>query len=826
MNISSNWLKKFVNYQQTPQELADLLSLAGLEVAAITPAAAAFSDVCVGEIISAERHPDAQKLQVCHVKIAEKQEPLQIVCGAANARAGLKVAVAQVGAVLPALTIQNSQIRGVASQGMLCSTSELGLSDKSDGIWELPADTPIGSEKGIDIRDFFDLDEQILTVELTPNRGDCLSMYGIAREVAALTGQPFTPTAVSPIAGEGESLAVRLESPACPRYCGRVIRGVNNQQVSPWWLQERLRRAGLRSLQPIVDIANLVMIECGQPLHAFALNTIHADGIVVRPAQNGETFVALDGKTLTLTDKDLVIADAEKILALAGVIGGADSACQAETVDIFLESAFFSAKALAGRARAHGLNTDAAYRFERGVDFAQTRSALEYATALIVEICGGTAGAVTEMLQSDFLPLRQGIALPLAKLNRLLGSDLSLATVKEKLSALNISILDENTASITALPPSYRFDLQITEDLIEEVARLVGYDHLPVAAQAQALPLVRAEEKSLPATLWRDRLHSFGYQEVINYSFIDPSWRTWFATCSQTPFGAVMANPMTNPEATKAEKADAKDNLLTLANPISGDLSEMRPSLLPGLLKNASHNFNRQQERFAAYEQARVFWLAANGKIQEQEQLAGIAYGNSQGEHWQQNSPDKNLARDFFRLKGEITSLLALSDGDYQLEKIDVPYLHPGQSLGIWQQGQLCGVFGQIHPRLQKSLDIPMPLWGFSLSVDLLQSRALPHYQALSAYPMIRRDLAFVAPRTQAVAPLLECIAKSGGALLQKVELFDIYQGTGLSDQEQSLAFALWLQAVDRTLTDSDVNDCIAKICEALQNDFALRLRS
>lgn len=824
MNISSNWLKTLVNYQQTPQELAHLLSLAGLEVAAITPAAAAFSGVCIGEILRAERHPDAQKLQVCQVKIAENQDPLQIVCGAANARAGLKVAVAQVGAVLPGLTIQESEIRGVKSQGMLCSTSELGLSDKSAGIWELPADTPLGCEKARDIRDYFDLDEQILTVELTPNRGDCLSMHGLAREVAALTGQPFTPAAVSPIAGEGESLAVRLASPACPRYCGRIIRGVNNQKVSPWWLRERLRRAGVRSLQPIVDITNLVMIELGQPLHAFALNSIHADGIVVRQAENGETLKALDDKILTLTDKDLVIADAEKILALAGVIGGADSACQADSVDIFLESAFFSAKALAGRARAHGLTTDAAYRFERGVDFAQTRSALEYATALILDLCGGVAHPVTEVLQSDFLPVRQGIALPLAKLNRLLGSDLSLATVKEKLSALNISILAENAESITVLPPSYRFDLQITEDLIEEVARLVGYDQLPVAAQAQALPSVRAEEKSLPATLWRDRLHSFGYQEVINYSFIDPSWRTWFAACSQTPFGATVST------AEVAEKTGRKEDLqggmLTLANPISADLSEMRPSLLPGLLKTATYNFNRQQERFAAYEQARVFWLDSQRKIQEQEQLAGIAYGATHGNHWQQQSADKNLSRDFFRLKGEVTSLLALSDGDYQLEKIDIPYLHPGQSLGIWQQGQLRGVFGQIHPRLQKSLGIPMPLWGFSLSVALLQSRALPHYQALSAYPMIRRDLAFVAPRSQTVAPLLDVIVKSGGDLLQKVELFDVYQGTGLSDQEQSLAFALWLQATDRTLTDGDVNDCIAKVCEALQNAFALRLRS
>ncbi len=808
MNISSNWLKSLVNYQETPQELANLLSLAGLEVAAITPAAAAFSGVNSGEIVSAERHPDAQKLQVCQVKIGENQPPLQIVCGAANARAGLKVAVAQVGAVLPALTIQQSEIRGVASHGMLCSTSELALSEKSDGIWELPTAAPLG----MDIRNYFDLDELILTVELTPNRGDCLSMHGLAREVAALTGQTFTPPTIEAIAGQGETLAVRLASPACPRYCGRIIRGVNNQPTSPWWLQERLRRAGLRSLQPIVDITNLVMLELGQPLHAFDLAAIHAEGIVVRPAQDGETLKALDGKTLTLSDKDLVIADAEKILALAGVIGGADSACQPDTVDIFLESAFFSAKALAGRARAHGLNTDAAYRFERGVDFAQTRSALEYATALIVEVCGGEASAVTEKLQSEFLPVRQGIALPLAKLNRLLGSALSLSTVKEKLSALNISILDENTDSITVLPPSYRFDLQITEDLIEEVARLVGYDQLPVAAQAQALPVVRAEEKRLTATLWRNRLHSFGYQEVINYSFIDPSWRTWFAAGSQRPFGAVVSNT----------EHSEKQSILTLANPISADLSEMRPSLLPGLLKTATYNFNRQQERFAAYESGRVFWLDSHGKIQEQEQVAGIAYGASQGNHWQ----NKSLARDFFRLKGEIESLLALSDSDYRLEKIDVSYLHPGQSLGIWQQGQCCGVFGQIHPRLQKSLGIPMPLWGFSLLADLLQSRALPHYQALSAYPMIRRDLAFVAPRSQAVAPLLDLIAESGGNLLQKVELFDVYQGTGLSDQEQSLAFALWLQATDRTLTDGDVNDCIAKVCEALQNAYALRLRT
>jgi phenylalanyl-tRNA synthetase beta chain len=812
MNISSSWLKNLVNYQETPQALANLLSLAGLEVAAITPAAAAFSGVCVGEILSAEPHPNAQKLQVCQVKIAENQEPLQIVCGAANARAGLKVAVAQVGAVLPGVSIQQSHIRGVESRGMLCSTSELGISEKSEGIWELPSTAPLGE----DLRRYFDLDDSILTVELTPNRGDCLSMHGVAREVAALTGQTFMPPPIVPIAGQGESLAVALTSPACPRYCGRIIRGVNNQKVSPWWLQERLRRAGLRSLQPIVDITNLVMLELGQPLHAFDLAKIHPEGIVVRQACDGETLSALDGKTLTLTRKDLVIADVEQVLALAGVIGGAASACQPETVDIFLESAFFTPKALAGRARAHGLNTDAAYRFERGVDFAQTRAALEYATALILEVCGGEASAVTEKLHSEFLPIRQGIVLPLAKLNRLLGSTLTLEMVKEKLLALNISILAESTGSLTVLPPSYRFDLQITEDIIEEVARLLGYDQLPVAAQAQALPVVRAEEKRLPAALWRERLHGFGYQEVINYSFIDPSWRPWFAGCAQMPFG--QGQPA---EESTAEASDKK-GILTLANPISADLSEMRPSLLPGLLKNAVYNLNRQQERFAAYESGRVFWVDGQGKIQEQEQLAGIAYGTSQSNHWQQ----KSLARDFFRLKGEVVSLLALSGSDYQLEKAEVPYLHPGQSLGIWQQGRCLGVFGQLHPRLQKVLDTPMPLWAFSLAATLLQSRPLPQYQALSAYPMIRRDLAFVAPRTQAVGPLLELIIKSGGDLLQKVELFDVYQGAGLGEQEQSLAFALWLQAADRTLTEGDVNDCIAKVCEALQNAYALRLRS
>ncbi len=791
MKFSEQWLREWVNPSVSSDELCHQLTMAGLEVDAVEPVAGEFSSVVVGEVLSVEPHPDADKLRVTQVNVGA-DEPLQIVCGAANVRQGLRVPCAVVGARLPGdFKIKKAKLRGVPSNGMLCSEKELGLAESSDGLMELPVDAPVGE----DIRVYLGLDDATIELGLTPNRGDCLSIAGIAREAGVLNAMAVNGPACEPVAARSdETFPVRVQAAgACPRYLGRVIRGIDPAVESPLWMQERLRRCGVRSLGPVVDVTNYVLLELGQPMHAFDLGKL-SGSIQVREAVAGEKLKLLNDAEVELSEGSLLIADDNGPLALAGIMGGADSAVGDETRDIFLEAAFFSPAAMAGRARGYGLHTDSSHRFERGVDFELPRRAMERASELLLAIVGGEPGPVIEVADEAQLPRAEAIALRHERLQRLLGAEVAREQVSDILGRLGLMV-EENEAGWSVTAPSFRFDIAIEEDLIEEVARIVGYSNLPSVRPQGRLEMAPRSESRLPLSRLRRTLVARGYQEAITYSFVEPG--------------------------VQAALQPAEEGI-ALANPISSELSQMRTSLWAGLIPVLQHNLNRQQERVRLFETGLRF-LRRDGETVQQPMIAGLIYGELLAEQW----GEKGRKLDFFDLKGDVEALLALGGDIKRFEFVPSqhPALHPGQAAEILLDGLSVGRLGALHPRLQKRFDLAANAYLFEIELDAIRGASLPKFSELSKFPAIRRDIAVIVDQQVSAADLEKAVYGAAPEELRNLKLFDVYVGKGIDSGRKSVAMGLTLQAQSRTLTDSDVDHTIEKVLAALKSELGASLR-
>ncbi|OOG24575.1 phenylalanine--tRNA ligase subunit beta [Thioalkalivibrio denitrificans] len=789
MRISNQWLLEWVNHGLSPEELGHRLTMAGLELDALEPAAPAFSGVVVGKVLEVAPHPDADKLSVCQVDDGSGG-PVRVVCGAPNVTEGMHVPFARVGAVLPGdFRIRKARLRGVESSGMLCSAKELGLAEASEGLMQLPGDLAVGT----DVREALGLDDTILEVDLTPNRADCLSMAGVAREVATLTGQALRTLELPPVSAQvDDRFAVDIQAPDdCPVYAGRVVRGVNAAAETPLWMRERLRRAGLRSLGPLVDVTNYVMLELGQPMHAFDLARL-SGGIEVRRAREGERLVLLDGQEIGLEDEDLVIADREKVLALAGIMGGEASGVGETTRDVFLESAHFSPMAIAGRARRHGLHTDSSHRFERGVDPDLPTRALQRATALLCGIAGGQAGPVVQAT-GTLVPEPEPVVLRAARIERVLGAPVDPAQVTRILSDLGCRV--EPMAGVWRVtPPGFRFDLAIEADFIEEVARVHGYEALPAVVPSLSPDLVRLDESRVPLGRVRDLMADLGYQEAITYSFVDPEWEAAF-----------------NPEGAPLE----------LANPISSELAVMRTGLWPGLVKALRHNLNRQQERVRLFEIGLRFNAQAND-LKQESVLSAVACGAVRPDQW--GEPTRPM--DFFDLKGDLESLLSLSHASPVFEAAVHPALHPGRSARVMIDGRPCGWIGTLHPELAARLDLTQEACVMELELDAMTRTMVPKYREQSRFPAIRRDLAIVVDAACPVQQVLDSIRSLEIPALRELIVFDVYTGKGVPDGRKSLALGLILQELSRTLTDEEVDEVMKGIVEQLKQDVGATLRA
>ena len=790
MKFSENWLREWVNPEISTAELLAQLTMAGLEVDSVMPASKPFSGVVVGEVFSVEKHPDADKLNVCQVN--NGKESMQVVCGAANVATGQKVAFAMVGAELGAdFRIKKAKLRGVESNGMLCSGEELGLAEKSDGILVLAADAPSGQ----DLREYLQLDDVLIDVDLTPNRGDCLSILGLAREVAVLNRLESKAPEITRIpASIPDTFPVELQSPEdCPRYAGRVIRNVDINVPSPVWLQEKLRRSGIRSIDPVVDVTNYVLLELGQPMHAFDLKILQG-GIQVRRAQKAEKLLLLDGREIEVGEDTLLIADHEKALALAGIMGGEHSGISNSTQDLFLESAFFNPLIIAGKARAYGMHTDASHRFERGVDFQLPSVAIERATELLLDIVGGDAGPV--IVTDAELPAVRTVELRAGRVKSLLGLEIPRDDIENILIRLGLVLKDKTVDSWQFEIPSWRFDIALEVDLIEELARIYGYDKLPISKVNSGGSLTSAPENKISLKQLRRRLNTLGYQEVISYSFVEPGLENKLA----------------------AEQSMA----LTLANPISSDMSVMRRNLWSGLLQTLKHNQNRQQDSVRIFESGLVF-SQSEAEIQQEAMLGGLLWGPQLPEHWANSSRNS----DFYDIKGDVESLIALSnDGAaFTFEAAEHPALQSGQSARIKRDRHNIGWLGALHPLRQKELDIPGKVFLFELNINELTKAKLTTVNLLSKYPSVRRDLALVVDEGLIYAELELVIRQQAGEYLDDIVLFDVYKGENIGTGKKSLALGLTFQHPSRTLNDEEINEIIDRCIKALQAQFNAELR-
>ncbi len=794
MKISQNWLHEWVNPQTDLDEFCATITMAGLEVDSIEPAAGEFTHIVVAQVTSVEKHPDADKLNVC--KVNTGNEELQIVCGAANVREGLVVACATIGAVLPGnFKIKKSKLRGVESFGMLCSEKEMGLAEQADGLMELPADAPIGT----DIRDYLQLNDTVIEVDLTPNRADCLSVAGVAREVATLYQcEMQVPEVIGTEINIDDTHEVSVTATqACPRYTGRVIRDVNTQAATPLWMVEKLRRAGIRSLGPCVDVTNFVMLELGQPMHAFDLDVL-SGGIQVRLADAGEIITLLDGKEITTTENTLLITDSEKALALAGIMGGENSGVTETTRHLFLESAHFNPLSIAGKAREYGLHTDSSHRFERGVDPELPLKALERATALIMEICGGKAGPVTDQTSTVDLPERQPVLLRLSRINRMLGITFAATDVESILTRLGMQLdkVENETADVSwqVTAPSFRFDIAIEADLIEEIIRIHGYNNIPRKLPTYQPAMKPLQEAVVDLQQVKDTLVARGYYEAISYSFVDPKWQA----------------------AIDPDIAPVK-----LANPISADLSVMRTSIWPGLLRAVQHNINRQQPRVRLFETGLTFVKQGDELIQRAK-VSGAICGSLETEQWS-DTPKKV---DFFDAKSDVEAILAIAGHqDIYFEKADHAALHPGQSAAIFKNNQQIGWLGALHPATRKTLDIDPPVYVFEIDQEALLDGEVPAFKPLSKFPEVRRDLALIVKQEIPVEALVKSIKSVTSENFQEILLFDVYTGTGIEEGLKSIALGLILQGFSSTLTEEDVNLEINKIITVLNDRYGATLR-
>lgn len=790
MKFSEQWLRQWVNPALDTEALAHQITMAGLEIDAIEPAAPSFNEVVVARIEHAAPHPNADKLQVCSVTDGKNQ--FTVVCGAPNARAGIQVALAKVGALLPGdFSIQLAQVRGVESQGMLCSAKELGLSDDHAGILELSEALTLGQS----LRAALALDDQIITVDLTPNRADCLSVLGIAREVAVLNQLPLQQPDIEPVAATSNAeRTVEVMAPAaCPRYLGRVIEHINPNAQTPLWMAERLRRSGLRCIDPVVDVTNYVMLELGQPMHGFDLEQIH-EGIVVRFAQSGEVLTLLDGSDIHLTPDTLVIADHQRPLAIAGVMGGQDSGIQDSTRHIFLECAYFAPLALAGQARRYGLHTDASHRFERGVDPMLQHRALARATQLLLDIVGGEPGPVVEALAAAHLPPTATIALREGHISQVLGLTLPAAWVQSTLAGLGFAVTEAEEGWLCQAP-SHRFDMAISEDLIEELARIYGYNRLPVSQPTLALDIAASAESELDEMQLKQRLLSYGYHEIVSYSFLSAELQS-------------MVDPQHQP--------------LALANPISEELAVMRTTLAGGLLRALKHNLNRQQHRIRFFETGLVFQGTLDDLVQAK-RVGGLLYGPRHDAPWLDREQ-----LDFYDLKAHVEGLCLHAAGrKAQFSALtDFPLLHPGQAAQVALDNQPIGWLGRLHPGLQSQLDIKQPVYLFELDMAQLLIRQVPKAQPISKFPGSQRDIAVVVAHSVASGQVIDIVNQTAGEWLLSSEVFDVYSGAPLQANEKSLAIAMNWQHPERTLQEEEVAQWMAAVIQQLESQLGATLRS
>ncbi|ELS0753972.1 phenylalanine--tRNA ligase subunit beta [Vibrio vulnificus] len=794
MKFSESWLREWVNPAVTTDELTHQITMAGLEVDDVLPVAGTFNGVKVGHVVECGQHPDADKLRVTKVDVGE-EALLDIVCGAANCRQGLKVAVATVGAVLPGdFKIKKAKLRGQPSHGMLCSFTELGIDVESDGIMELASDAPIG----MDFRDFLALNDVTVDVDLTSNRADCFSIRGMAREVGVLNRADVTEPSVAPVAPSiDDTVVIDVKAPAaCPRYLGRVVKNVNVQAKTPLWMQEKLRRCGIRSIDPVVDITNFVLLEQGQPMHAFDLAKIDG-GIVVRLAEQGEKITLLDGSEAELNADTLVVADHNKALAIAGIFGGEESGVTSETKDVLLECAFFAPDHIRGRARSYGLHTDSSMRFERGVDYALQVNAMERATQLLVEICGGEVAPVVAVESEAELPKPNKVALRRTKLDNLLGHHIADSDVVEILERLGMTV--ETTAEgWVAVAPTWRFDIAIEQDLVEEVGRIYGYDNIPNQNPTAALKMHDHQEANIPLKRVRDLLVDRGYHEAITYSFVEPEQQKLVVP-----------------------GVDA----LILPNPISAEMSAMRLGLIQGLLNTVVHNQKRQQPRVRLFEYGLRFIpcdTAENGMRQEP-MLAGVIAGTRSEEHW---NIDTNTV-DFFDLKGDVEAILELSANDkaYSFVAAKHPALHPGQSAAIVVDGKEIGVIGTVHPELERKFGLNGRTIVFEIEWSAINRKVIPEAVALSKFPANRRDIAVVVDEAVASGDIVNACLEVGGEFLKAAKLFDVYVGKGVEEGKKSLAIALTLQSNERTLEDADIAGAVDAIVAHVSEKFGASLR-
>jgi phenylalanyl-tRNA synthetase beta chain len=793
MKFSEAWLREWVSPALDTQALADAITMAGLEVDAVEPVGAIFEGVVVATVVAKAPHPDADKLNVCQVDDGSG-EPVQVVCGAPNVDTGQKVPFARVGAVLPEnFKIKQAKLRGVESRGMICSASELGLEEgRSEGIYVLPADAPVGK----DFRAWLQLDDHTIEVDLTPNRGDCLSLRGMAREVGCVTGAKVNEPSIATVVARNNAQfpVVVSDGERCPRYLGRVIRDVNITASTPLWMCERLRRSGIRSIDPAVDVTNYVMLELGQPMHAFDLDTL-SGGIEVRRARSDERLTLLDGQDVVLDEDTLVIADHDRALAIAGVMGSEATGVTGETRNLFLEAAYFSPLAVAGKAREFGLHTDASHRFERGVDPDITRPAMERATELLTAIVGGAPGPITEVRQPAYLPRRPDVELRRERLSACLGVRLPDEEIHRIFRSLGMASSAPGQSWRVEIP-SWRFDISVEEDLIEEVARIHGYNRLPVRRPQARLSLTADDESSQPLRRLRRHMVSRGYQEAITYSFVSPELQALITPDGLSP---------------------------TLANPISSDMSVMRHSLFPGLIKALTHNLNRQQQRVRLFETGLVFQGELDTLVQTS-MFGGLICGSREVEGWFSSRDGV----DFFDLKGDLESLIALSGeaGAWSFIEETHPALHPGRSARLYRHGKAVGWLGALHPGVRAELGIKPEVYLFEVEQEALTRGVIPHFTPLSRFPEVRRDLAFVVSDDVGVAPLLDAIRAKAGEWLTQWQLFDVYQGKGVEDGFKSIALGLTWQHPSRTLNDEEINQLIAGVVEVAQTRFGATLRS
>ncbi|MDC5239234.1 phenylalanine--tRNA ligase subunit beta [Acinetobacter baumannii] len=792
MKISENWLRTWVNPAIDSDTLSDQLTMLGLEVDELAPVAKPFTGVVVGEVLTVEQHPDADRLRVTTVNIGSG-EPLQIVCGAPNVRAGMKAPVATIGAILPGdFKIKKGKLRGVESQGMLCGASEIDLEDKIDGLLELPADAPVG----VNIREYLKLDDNVIDISITPNRGDCFSIRGIAREVAVINQlQMNEPEIKSVDATITDEKKVVINTDGAPRYLGRVIKNVNVKASTPEWMEQALARSGIRTHSILVDVTNYVLMELGQPMHAFDLAKIEGT-VHVRQAQPQEKLQLLNDQEVELQDDVMVIADDQKALAIAGIMGGLASSVTDDTTDIFLESAFFAPLAIAGRARRFGLHTDSSQRYERGVDFELPLIAMNRASQLIQELAGGEFGPITVAEKSDLLPKREAIELKQAQVDQLLGYKVAAEFITDALTRLGCEVTVQANGEWSVVPPSHRYDMAIYQDLIEEVARIDGYDNIQISLPSMDVQLAKYQDRFEIAQL-RQTVVTLGYQEAISFSFADAKLEK-------------QLNPQVSP--------------LMLANPISSDLAAMRSTLLSSLIPCVQYNLNRQQSRVRFFELGLRFDYQNANSIQDLKQiptLALVAVGSREPESWHA----KPQPMDFFDFKGEVEEMLAAGRVKVEYVRSERPWLHPGQSAEILFDGQSIGYLGRLHPSLENELDLSTT-WVAELDQAAVLQSYVSNFTELSRFPSVRRDIALLISDNINVRDIQQLIEKTGGELLDSTWLFDVYTGQGVEEGKRSLAFALLWQHPSRTLEDAEIKSGMDNIIQVLENTYQATLRA